>query len=47
MKKLLDHIIKRTLMAEQDAPAGDAAALIATHRAVPGYEDRGRAEGAG
>ena len=26
MKKLLDHIIKRTLMAEQDAPAGDAAA---------------------
>jgi len=26
MKKLLDHIIKRTLMAEQDAPAGEAAA---------------------
>jgi hypothetical protein len=26
MKKLLDHIIKRTLMLEQDAPAGDAAA---------------------
>jgi len=25
MKKLLDHIIKRTLIAEQDAPAGDAA----------------------
>jgi len=26
MKKLLDYIIKRTLMAEQDAPAGEAAA---------------------
>jgi len=26
MKKLLDHIIKRTLMLEQEAPAGDAAA---------------------
>ena len=26
MKKYLEHIIKKALLAEQDAPAGDAAA---------------------